>query len=275
MSIKPARILIIAGSDSSGGAGIQADIKTVTCLGGYAMSAVTAVTVQNTFGVSGIHPIPPDIVAAQIRACIDDIGIDAVKIGMLGSFETVFAVADALSGVKVPIVLDPVMVAKGGAKLIDDDAGEALITRLLPLATVITPNAPELAELTSTEIEDAADALLAAQELLHRGPRAVLAKGGHLPGGMLTDWLVTRGGHVVHGAVVLKDGEHEIRDQDDQNGDGPEVSPAEAGEFQVAPGDSQADDGLKNREGDQPFEGEPAEGAEQENTQSSGTSAEG
>lgn len=192
-----ARILSIAGSDSGGGAGIQADVKTITCLGGYAMTAITAVTVQNTLGVAAIHPIPPDIVAAQIRACIDDIGVDAVKIGMLGGHETIFAVADALAGVTVPIILDPVMVAKGGASLIDDDAIEALRTRLLPLASVVTPNTPELAELTGTEVEDAADALLAAQELLNLGPRAVLAKGGHLAGALVTDWLVTRSGHAA------------------------------------------------------------------------------
>ncbi len=194
---EPARILVIAGSDSSGGAGIQADIKAITCLGGYAMTAVTAVTVQNTLGVSAIHPIPAELVAAQIRACIDDIGVDAVKIGMLGSAETVSAVAEALAGVSVPIVLDPVMIAKGGASLIDDDAVLALIERLLPLASVITPNTPELAALVATDIEDAADALLAAQELLSQGPRAVLAKGGHLPGDVLTDWLVTRSGHTA------------------------------------------------------------------------------
>jgi hydroxymethylpyrimidine/phosphomethylpyrimidine kinase len=190
-----ARILTIAGSDSGGGAGIQADVKTITCLGGYAMTAITAITVQNTLGVSAIHPIPPEIVAAQIRVCIDDIGVDAVKIGMLGGYETIFAVADALAGVAVPIILDPVMVAKGGASLIDEDAIEALRSRLLPLASVVTPNTPELAELAGAEVEDAADALLAAQELLNAGPRAVLAKGGHLAGDTLTDWLVTRSGH--------------------------------------------------------------------------------
>jgi hydroxymethylpyrimidine/phosphomethylpyrimidine kinase len=191
----PPRILVIAGSDSGGGAGIQADIKTITCLGGYAMTAVTAVTVQNTLGVSAIHTIPADIVAAQMRACIDDIGVDAVKIGMLGSAETVVAVADALANVRVPIVLDPVMVAKGGASLIDGEAVWALVERLLPLASVVTPNTPELAALTETDVDDDADALLAAQELLSRGPRAVLAKGGHLAGATITDWLVTRGGH--------------------------------------------------------------------------------
>ena len=193
----PPRVLIIAGSDSGGGAGIQADIKSVTCLGGYAMTAVTAVTVQNTLGVWAIHAIPADIVVAQIRACIDDIGVDAVKIGMIGGADTVRAVAAALAGLEVPIVLDPVMVAKGGAALLDDDAAAALFERLLPLASVVTPNTPELAMLAQTEIEDAADALLAAQELLLQGCGAVLAKGAHLPGDSITDWLVTRGGHVA------------------------------------------------------------------------------
>lgn len=189
----PARILVVAGSDSGGGAGIQADIKTITCLGGYAMTAITAVTVQNTLGVTGIHAIPPEIVAAQMRACIDDLGVDAVKIGMLGSAETVAAVAEVLRGIGVPVVLDPVMVAKGGASLISDEATGALIELLLPLATVVTPNTPELVVLTETEVEDEADALLAAQELLNQGPQAVLAKGGHLEGSRITDWLVTRG----------------------------------------------------------------------------------
>jgi hydroxymethylpyrimidine/phosphomethylpyrimidine kinase len=190
-----ARVLVIAGSDSGGGAGIQADIKAITCLGGHAMTAVTAITVQNTLGVTAIHPVPADIVAGQIRACLDDIGADAIKIGMLGSAETVVAVAEALAGVKAPIVLDPVMMAKGGASLIDGDAAWALVDRLLPMASIITPNAPELAELTETDVTDEADALLAAQELLGMGPRAVLAKGGHLEGDQLTDWLVTRSGN--------------------------------------------------------------------------------
>ncbi len=193
----PARILVVAGSDSGGGAGIQADIKTITCLGGFAMTAVTAVTVQNTLGVAAIHAVPAEIVAAQMRACIDDLGVDAVKIGMIGGVETIIAVADVLAGLRVPIVLDPVMVAKGGASLIDDEAVWALVERLLPLATVVTPNTPELAVLSETDVDDAADALLAAQELLNRGPRAVLAKGGHLPGDVITDWLVTRGGHTA------------------------------------------------------------------------------
>ena len=190
-----ARILAIAGSDSGGGAGIQADIKTITALGGYAMTAVTAITVQNTLGVSAVHAVPPEIVAGQIRACIDDIGVDAIKIGMLGNEATINAVADALQGVRVPIVLDPVMIAKGGAALIEDEAVWAMMQRLVPMASVITPNVPELVALTETDVEDAADMLLAAQELLNAGPRAVLAKGGHLEGDQLTDWLVTRQGH--------------------------------------------------------------------------------
>jgi hydroxymethylpyrimidine/phosphomethylpyrimidine kinase len=190
-----ARILTIAGSDSGGGAGIQADIKTISALGGHAMTAVTAVTVQNTTSVCAVHLVPPEVVAAQIRAVIDDIGVDAIKIGMLGSAETAVAVADALAGVMVPIVLDPVMVASSGADLADDEAVGAMIERLLPLARVITPNAPELAVLTQTDLDDDADVLLAAQELLNLGPRAVLAKGGHLDGGQITDWLVTRHGH--------------------------------------------------------------------------------
>ncbi len=193
----PARILIIAGSDCSGGAGLQADVKTVTCLGGFAMTSVTAVTVQNTLGVSAIHAIPAGIVAAQIRACIDDIGIDAIKIGMIGAAETVRMVAATLADVRVPVIVDPVMMAKGGASLLDDDAVLALIEALLPLATIVTPNTPELIALTGTEVADEADALLAAQELLGLGPAAVLAKGGHLPGNRITDWLVTRSNHMA------------------------------------------------------------------------------
>ncbi|QXQ08440.1 bifunctional hydroxymethylpyrimidine kinase/phosphomethylpyrimidine kinase [Sphingosinicellaceae bacterium] len=189
------RILIVAGSDSSGGAGIQADLRTVQALGGYGMTAITAVTVQNTLGVSGVHAVPPAVVAAQMRACLDDIGADAVKIGMLGGADVIAAVAEVLAGLKIPVVLDPVMVAKGGAVLLADDAVAALM-RLLPLATIVTPNAPELAALSGTEIEDEADMLLAAQELLGQGVRAVLAKGGHLEGDEVADWLVTRAGQV-------------------------------------------------------------------------------
>ncbi len=188
------RVLIIAGSDSGGGAGLQADLKTVTMLGGYAATAVTAITVQNTLGVSAIHPVPPAIVAAQVHAVLDDIGADAIKIGMLGDVATIEAVAGSLQGVSVPIVLDPVMVAKGGAPLLADEAAGALLALLLTRAAVVTPNAPELAVLAGAEVTDEADMLLAAQELLAAGPGAVLAKGGHLPGERVVDWLVTRNG---------------------------------------------------------------------------------
>ena len=187
------RILIVAGSDCSGGAGLQADSRTVTMLGGYAMTAVTAVTVQNTLGVSAIHPILPATVAAQMRACLGDIGADAVKLGMLGDAATIAAVGEVLHSVRMPVVLDPVMVAKGGAVLLADDAVDAL-RRLIPWAAIVTPNTPELAALTGVVIEDEGDAVLAAQELLGLGARAVLAKGGHLPGDEIADWLVTPDG---------------------------------------------------------------------------------
>ena len=189
-----ARVLVVAGSDSGGGAGIQADIKTITCLGGFAMTALTAVTVQNTRGVSGVHMVPPDVVAAQMRAVIDDLGVDAVKIGMLGDVATICAVADALVGVKVPVVLDPVMVATSGDRLLADVAVDAMVTWLLPLADVLTPNVPELLALVGGEVEDADGLRGAALRLLELGPRAVLAKGGHLAGDVLTDWLVWPGG---------------------------------------------------------------------------------
>ena len=189
-----ARVLVIAGSDSGGGAGIQADIKTVTMLGGYAATAITAVTVQNTLGVDRVHAVPTDVVAAQIDAVLSDIGADAIKIGMLGDAATTVAVADAIAGFSGPIVLDPVMVAKGGASLLAAEAVDALVSRLLPMAAVVTPNVPEMEALTGLEIADEGDLLLAAQELLAGGPRAVLAKGGHLDGPDVVDWLVTREG---------------------------------------------------------------------------------
>ena len=188
-----ARVLIVAGSDSGGGAGIQADIKTVTMLGGYAATAVTALTVQNSLGVSGILPVPPAFVQAQIRAVIDDIGADIVKIGMLGSAAMIAAVADVLADSGMPVVLDPVMVAKGGAALLDDSSHQAMIDRLLPLAAVLTPNIPELATLTGRTIETEADAVAAGRELVSTGVRAVLVKGGHLDGDEVIDWLLTPG----------------------------------------------------------------------------------
>ena len=187
------RVLIVAGSDCSGGAGIQADIKTVTMLGGYAATAVAALTVQNTLGVSAVQAVPPAFVQAQMRGVLDDIGADAIKTGMLADAAMVSAVADALPD-GIPLVVDPVMVAKGGARLLDDDALGAVLERLLPRAAIVTPNTPELAALSGFDIADEVDALEAARALLDFGCRAVLAKGGHLGGAEVADWLVTREG---------------------------------------------------------------------------------
>jgi len=173
-----ARILTIAGSDSSGGAGIQADIKTIAMLGGYAMSAITAVTAQNTMGVTMVEALSPGMVAAQIDACLSDIGVDAVKIGMLGSAQIAAVVADRLEHIDAPVVFDPVMMATSGAALADE-ATIAAFQRLIARATLVTPNLPELAALGG---EDA----LAARA------SAVLIKGGHGEDDNLVDRLVTR-----------------------------------------------------------------------------------
>ena len=175
--MKPARILIIAGSDSGGGAGIQADLKTVTMLGGFGMTAITAITAQNTLGVQAVHPIPVDMVLAQIDSCISDIGVDAVKIGMIGSADTAIAVAERLAALdNVPIVFDPVMVATSGS-LLADDATIAAFERLMAIATLVTPNIPELTALGGDSIAV-------------RFGTHVLAKGGHGEGPMLTDRLL-------------------------------------------------------------------------------------
>ena len=181
--VKTARILIIAGSDSGGGAGIQADIKTVTMLGGHAMTAVTAITAQNTLGVQAVHPVPTDIVLAQIDSVLSDIGVDAVKIGMIGSAETAHAVADRLEGLDVPIVFDPVMIATSGSMLADD-ATIAAFGRLMGLASVVTPNFPELAALGG---EDA---------VLAHGCHLVV-KGGHGVGNVIHDRLIAPGGALL------------------------------------------------------------------------------
>ncbi|NWG46983.1 MAG: bifunctional hydroxymethylpyrimidine kinase/phosphomethylpyrimidine kinase [Alphaproteobacteria bacterium] len=197
------RVLIIAGSDSGGGAGIQADIKTVTMLGGYAMTAVTAITVQNTLGVSAVHPVPDEIVAAQIEAVLSDIGVDAVKTGMLGSASLIGVIADALAPLagRVPIIVDPVMTAKGGAALLPRAAEGALRERLLPLASLLTPNIPEAERLLGRAFAsfggaDAPESALAAMAgaLRALGPAAVLLKGGHLDGPRLVDCLDTPAG---------------------------------------------------------------------------------
>ncbi len=186
----PPRILAIAGSDSSGGAGIQADIKTITMLGGYAMTAITAITAQNTLGVQGIAPIAPQMVARQIASCVDDIGVDAVKIGMLAAPDAIAAVAGALEPLAVPIVLDPVMIATSGAVLVGPEAVAGLRERLFPLAMLITPNLPELAHLAGRALPTHQAMVEAAQELAAATGAAVLAKGGHANSERITDVLV-------------------------------------------------------------------------------------
>jgi len=188
------RVLIIAGSDSGGGAGIQADIKAVTALGGYAATAVTAITVQNTLGVTGVHPIPLDILAAQARAVLSDIGADVIKTGMLGSRDTVETVAYLLDEAGVPAVIDPVMVAKGGAALLDDSALGAVRRLMIPRAALLTPNAPEAEVLTGLPCRTTDDLRRAGEALLSLGARAVLMKGGHIEGDRLVDILMTPAG---------------------------------------------------------------------------------
>ena len=197
MSEFKGRVLAIAGSDSSGGAGVQADIKAVTALGGYAASAITAVTVQNTLGVEAIHPIPPAIIAAQIRVVLDDIGTDAIKTGMLGDAAAIEAVIEALADhADIPLVVDPVMVAKGGAALLADGA-LAPLRRLIARASLVTPNAPEAEALTGLTIATTDDLRRAGERLLTGGVRAVLMKGAHLPGESVIDLLMTSYGETM------------------------------------------------------------------------------
>ncbi len=196
----PPRLLTIAGSDSGGGAGIQADLKTFAAHGVYGMSAVTAVTAQNTRAVTAVHEIPGEVVAAQIEAVFEDLGVDGVKIGMLASSGIVRAVAQCLrrwsdsegrtGRLSPPIVLDPVMVAKSGDPLLADEAVEALSEDLVPLATLVTPNLPEAARLTGLPVGSADERRAAARALAGRGP-AVLLKGGHGEGDEVEDLLVT------------------------------------------------------------------------------------
>jgi hydroxymethylpyrimidine/phosphomethylpyrimidine kinase len=177
-------VLSIAGSDSGGGAGIQADLKAFARCGVHGMTAITAITAQNTVGVEAIHALPPELIVAQVRAVADDIGVDAVKIGMLGTSDTVCAVRDALEYVgDAPIVIDPVMVAESGAVLLDDAARQAIVDELLPMATVITPNLPEARVLAGDgdgrEAADGDDAEALARALHALGPAAVVITGGH------------------------------------------------------------------------------------------------
>jgi len=194
--VKPkSKVLIIAGSDSSGGAGIQADIKTVTALGSYATTAVTAVTAQNTKGVKKITSIPTKIVQKQITMVLDDIGTHAIKIGMLHNASIIKCVYKILKKYKLKnIVLDPVMIAKGGAKLISNSSIKHLKKLLLPLCTLVTPNIPEAKVLTGYSISNKKDVIKAAKKILNMGSQNVLLKGGHLKSKMICDILATKKG---------------------------------------------------------------------------------
>lgn len=198
-------VLSIAGSDPSGGAGIQADLKAFSARGVYGMAALTALTAQNTQGVSGVQVVPADFVAQQINAVFADVRVDAVKIGMIANGEIALAVADSLAAHKgIPVVLDPVMIAKGGASLLDACAISVMIHHLMPLATLLTPNLPEAAALLGqAEAQDRATMQAQAEELLTLGAQAVLLKGGHLPGDDSPDVLVsTAGTHWFEGRRI-------------------------------------------------------------------------
>jgi len=193
------RVLIIAGSDSGGGAGIQADLKAVTMLGGYAMTAITAITAQDTTGVHGVWPVAPDAVTAQMRACLSDIGADAIKTGMLGSANLVDQVAETLDVLAkdVPRIVDPVMVATSGDRLVDEKAVSAIASVLIPGAILVTPNAPEAEVLTRKSVDGINGQRRAAEALLEHGAKGVLVKGGHVPGKIIYDVLQTEHGEWI------------------------------------------------------------------------------
>jgi len=193
--LRYARVLSIAGSDSGGGAGVQADLKTFAALGCYGMTAIAALTAQNTLGVTGIHGVPPDFLKAQIQAVVEDIGVDAVKLGMLHAPEVVEVVAWAIDHYKLDkVVLDPVMVATSGDRLIAQETVQVLVRELFPRALVVTPNLDEAALLIGHPIDGVAALDGAAGELLALGARAVLLKGGHLPGEEVVDLLAQADG---------------------------------------------------------------------------------
>jgi hydroxymethylpyrimidine/phosphomethylpyrimidine kinase len=190
------RVLVVAGSDSSGGAGIQADIKTIMALDAYAMTAITALTAQDTQGVHAVYPVPPEFIRQQMVSALSDIGADAIKIGMLHNEAVMNAVCDVLEPYarRIPIVLDPVMVAKGGHHLLDESAVATLKRRLLIITTVLTPNVPEAEVLSGMSIHDEESMRHAAEVMRTLGAPAVLMKGGHLPGAEVVDLLATEAG---------------------------------------------------------------------------------
>ncbi|MCL6631131.1 MAG: bifunctional hydroxymethylpyrimidine kinase/phosphomethylpyrimidine kinase [Alicyclobacillus herbarius] len=201
------RALTIAGSDSGGGAGIQADLKTFAAYGVFGMSAITAVTAQNTLGVQAVEYLDEGVVRAQIRSVLEDLGTDAIKLGMLGSVQIMGTVAAELTKVSVPIVLDPVMVAKGGARLMDEDAVATLVDKLLPLAALVTPNLPEAEVLYGREIRTWQNALDVCAELVGKGAKAVILKGGHAADAL---WMDSPWPQLTQqmAADVLYDGTH-------------------------------------------------------------------
>ncbi len=190
------RVLIIAGSDSGGGAGIQADIKAVSALDGFAATALTAVTAQNTRGVFGVLPIPPDFIEKQIEVVLSDIGADCIKTGMLHDADVIHQVVKTVKehAPGIPLVVDPVMVAKGGSRLLLEDAVTALIKNLIPIATLLTPNIPEAEALTGIVASDEQAIEAMGKDLLSKGAQAVLVKGGHLNETVIVDWLFSESG---------------------------------------------------------------------------------
>ena len=190
MAAKPARLLSIAGSDSGGGAGIQADIKTASAFRVYAMTAITAVTAQDTTGIGAVHPIPPDVVREQILRCLSDIGADAIKIGMLGTADVARAVVSALPK-DIPLVVDPVLASTSGTAFADGGVLEVLKADFFPRATLVTPNLPEAQRLCGFDLADPQEVLRAGEMLLSLGPGAVLIKGGHGTEATVTDTLFT------------------------------------------------------------------------------------
>jgi len=206
MTAPASRVLIIAGSDSGGGAGIQADIKTVTMLGGFATTAITAITVQNTLGVSGVWPVPIGAITDQMVAVLEDIGADAVKTGMLATAPLVEAVAEMLAvhAPGLPRVIDPVMVATSGHRLVDEKAASAIRAELVPRARLVTPNAPEAEVLTGKVVENLDGQRRAADRLLALGAHGVLVKGGHIAGDRIHDVLQTTTGEWIFEAPRIE-----------------------------------------------------------------------
>jgi len=191
------RALTVAGSDSGGGAGIQADLKTFAALGVHGMSAITSITAQNTYSVTRVVDLDPEVVVEQIRVCVEDIGVDAVKTGMLHTTDIIRAVADELRKISAPKVVDPVMVAKSGAPLLREDAIKTLVEELIPIADVVTPNAREAERLTGIPVKGLEDQKRAAKEIAELGARAVVVKGGHIDGPMVRDVLYFNGDYIV------------------------------------------------------------------------------